>query len=130
MNPHHNQSSSALKGQGLATESKIQGISKYFARIFLPKHKVLVESTEQFPINPPRKTLIIQFFVLLFTAAILGLLSIGALAYVLFPVWLYLFYCVYAFAKLCHLYGYSSTLVTILYLILAIPLVLILNLIH
>lgn len=132
-NPHDPlkpRSFGGLKGAGLSAEHKMKAMGAYFGRIFLPRHKLLSEAEEQFSINPPRKSLLLQFVLLLFTAGLLALLSMGALVYLLLPVWLYLGYCVYAFAKLCRLYGYSPIVVTTLYLILALPLVFGLLLLH
>lgn len=107
--------SDALPGVGLQTEQKMGSVHKQLTAALIPKNEQLSNAAECFQIAPPRMTLLLQFIVLLSVAALLAVLSFGALAYLLLPFWVYLGYCVYAYVKLCRLYGYSAGFITVLY---------------
>lgn len=107
--------SDALPGIGPQTEQKMGSLHKQLTAALIQKNEQLANATERFQIAPPRKTLLLQFVVLLSVAALLIVFSFGALTYLLLPVWVYLGYCVYAYVKLCRLYGYSVLLITVLY---------------
>lgn len=105
----------ALPDAGLQSEQKVSSVHKQLTAALVPKNALLESATERYLIAPPRKTLISQFALLLSVTALLIVFSFGALTYLFMPVWVYLGYCVYAYGKLCRLYGYSAVLITVLY---------------
>ena len=76
----------------------------------------ILKASEIYLINPPRKNIIINFFLLIIAIMLVVFLSFGALTYLFMFIWIPIGYGVFIFYKLYKLHGYSSGLFIIAFL--------------